>query len=48
MKVEITLPVIGRFATSMELAGASVTLCRLDDELEGFLMAPADTLAWKV
>ena len=48
MKVEITRPAIGRFATSMELAGASVTLCRLDGELDGFLKAPADSLAWKV
>jgi len=34
-------PYIGRFATSMEMAGASITLLRLDDELKALLDAPA-------
>ena len=34
-------PYIGRFATSMEMTGASITLLRLDDELEALLDAPA-------
>ncbi len=32
---------VGEYATSMEMAGASVSLCRLDDELAALLDAPA-------
>ncbi|MCE5237588.1 dihydroxyacetone kinase subunit DhaK [bacterium] len=32
---------VGEYATSMEMAGASVTLCRLDEELKRCLDAPA-------
>ena len=41
--VSIFMPHIGPFATSMEMAGLSVTLCRLDDELKELLKDPADT-----
>jgi dihydroxyacetone kinase len=34
---------VGEFATSMEMAGASLTFFRLDDELAGLLDAPAHT-----
>jgi len=34
---------VGEFATSMEMAGASVSLFRLDDELKRLLCKPADT-----
>ncbi|WP_422073402.1 dihydroxyacetone kinase subunit DhaK [Tranquillimonas rosea] len=34
---------VGEYATSMEMAGASLTICRLDDELAGLLDAPART-----
>ena len=34
---------VGEYATSMEMAGASISLIRLDDELKGYLSAPADT-----
>jgi dihydroxyacetone kinase len=34
---------IGEYATSMEMAGASLTICRLDDELAELLAAPAKT-----
>jgi len=44
----IVMPLIGRYATSMEMAGASVTLCRLDDELEKLLHAPCDCAFWRV
>jgi dihydroxyacetone kinase DhaK subunit len=36
-------PYIGEFATSMEMAGASLTFFRLDDELAALLDAPAHT-----
>ena len=34
---------VGEYATSMEMAGVSITLFRLDDELTGLLDAPAQT-----
>ena len=39
---------VGRYATSMEMAGASLTLLALDDELELYLAAPAACAFWKV
>jgi dihydroxyacetone kinase-like protein len=33
---------IGEYCTSLEMAGASITLLRLDDELEKLLAAPAE------
>lgn len=33
---------VGNYCTSLEMAGASVTLLRLDDQLEDLLLAPAD------
>ena len=41
--VSIFMPHIGPLATSMEMAGLSVTLCKLDDELKELLRDPADT-----
>ena len=45
---EIVMPLVGRYATSMEMTGVSVTFCTLDDELEGLLKAPAACAFWKV
>jgi len=45
---EIAMPLVGRYATSMEMAGVSVTLCHLDDDLEGWLKAPAECAFWRV
>ena len=41
--VKLVMPYIGEFATSMEMAGLSVTLFKLDAELEALLRAPAST-----
>ena len=41
--VKLVMPHIGEFATSMEMAGLSVTLFKLDNELEKLLRAPAST-----
>jgi dihydroxyacetone kinase-like protein len=41
--VSVAMPHIGEFATSMEMAGLSVTILKLDVELEGLLRAPAST-----
>jgi dihydroxyacetone kinase-like protein len=42
------MPLVGRYATSMEMAGASLTLLPLDAELERLLKAPADCPFWRV
>lgn len=39
---------VGNYMTSLEMAGFSVSLLRLDDELKALLDAPADTPALKV
>ena len=41
--INIYRPYIGEFATSMEMAGASITLLRLDPELRDYLAKPAQT-----
>jgi len=33
---------VGEYCTSLEMAGASLTLARLDDQLFDLLMAPAE------
>jgi dihydroxyacetone kinase-like protein len=45
--VTIVAPLVGRYATSMEMAGATLTLCRLDSELERLLTAPCSCPFWK-
>jgi dihydroxyacetone kinase-like protein len=42
------MPLVGRYATSMEMAGASLTLMPLDGELERLLKAPANCPFWSV
>jgi dihydroxyacetone kinase-like protein len=44
----IVMPLVGRYATSMEMTGATLTLCRLDDELERLLEAPCHCGFWTV
>jgi phosphoenolpyruvate---glycerone phosphotransferase subunit DhaK len=46
--IEIVLPKIGRYATSMEMTGVSLSLFRLDDELETLLRAPAVCPYWSM
>lgn len=46
-RVRIVMPLIGRYATSMEMTGMSLTLMPLDGELERLLQAPADCPFWK-
>jgi Dihydroxyacetone kinase len=41
--IRVYRPYIGRFATSMEMVGASLTVMRLDEELKRLLDAPAST-----
>ncbi len=39
--IKVHRPYVGEYATSMEMAGASVSLCKLDAELKALLDAPA-------
>ena len=48
VRTTIVMPLIGRYATSMEMTGVSFTLCKLDDELEALLKAPCDCAFWRV
>lgn len=45
--VKVYKTFVGEFMTSLEMAGCSVTLLKLDDELKVLLDAPADTPALK-
>jgi dihydroxyacetone kinase len=42
-QVAVHRPLIGNFVTSLEMAGASISILALDDELTGLLDAPART-----
>lgn len=46
--IQPVMPLVGRYATSMEMAGASLTLMPLDAELETLLSAPAHCPFWRV
>lgn len=41
--VHIFKTYVGNYMTSIDMAGASITILKLDDELKGLLMAPANT-----
>ncbi len=43
LEVSVIMPHIGEFATSMEMAGCSITLFRLNERLKKYLRAPACT-----
>lgn len=45
--VNIVFPMVGNYATSMEMAGASVTIMKLDEDLESLLSAPANCPFWR-
>jgi dihydroxyacetone kinase-like protein len=44
----IVMPLVGRYATSMEMTGMTITVCHLDEELEALLKAPCDCAFWRV
>lgn len=46
--VKVYKTLVGNYMTSLEMAGFSVSLLRLDEELKALLDAPADTPALKV
>ena len=41
--VSVVMPHIGEYATSMEMAGLSVTVFKLDSQLKELLLSPAST-----
>lgn len=45
---KIVMPLVGRYATSMEMAGVSFTICKLDDQLETLLKKPCDCAFWRL
>jgi dihydroxyacetone kinase len=45
--LELVLPEVGEFVTSLDTAGCSLTLCWLDDELESLWVAPVDTPSFR-
>ncbi|EFV00487.1 dihydroxyacetone kinase, DhaK subunit [Pseudoramibacter alactolyticus ATCC 23263] len=44
--VKIAKTYVGNIMTSLDMAGASISLCKLDDEMKALLLAPADTVAF--
>lgn len=44
----IVQSLVGPYVTSMEMGGASISLCFVDDEIAPLLAAPADCPFWKV
>ena len=45
--LDVVEPEVGELVTSLDMAGCSLTLVFLDDELERFWRAPADTPAYR-
>lgn len=35
--------IVGEYATSMEMAGASISICKMNDELKGYMNHPVET-----
>ena len=42
--IQVGRSYVGEYCTSLEMAGASLTLVRLDDEIEQLLAAPASVV----
>ena len=46
--IRVSRKYVGEYFTGLEMAGFSVTLTRLDDELGALLDAPVNTPGWKI
>lgn len=42
-EIGIYKTIVGEYATSMEMAGASISLCKMNDELKGYMDHPVNT-----
>jgi dihydroxyacetone kinase len=45
--IELVAPEVGELVTSLDMAGCSLSITWLDEELEGYWVAPADTPAFR-
>lgn len=46
--IRVVSALVGRYVTSMEMAGASISLCFTDSELDALLAAPCNCPFWQV
>jgi dihydroxyacetone kinase-like protein len=46
LKIEITKTYVGRYATSMEMAGMSITVFKLNNNLNQLLLAQSECPFW--
>ncbi len=46
-QISVAFPYVGEFATSMEMAGMSISIMELDEELKELVAAPCDTPFWR-
>lgn len=44
--IELAFTTVGNYMTSLDMAGASITMIKLDDERTRLLQAPVHTIAW--
>ena len=44
--IRICRSYVGNYVSSLDMAGCSITLMRLDEELKGLLLAPAESPAF--
>lgn len=45
--ITIHKTIVGNYMTSLDMAGASITMLKLDSEMKELLEAPANTISWK-
>lgn len=46
--IEVSKKMVGEYMTSLDMGGFSITLLKLDDELEHYLNYPVETPAWRL
>lgn len=46
--ITVCKTIVGNYMTSIDMAGASLTIMKLDDQLKTWLAEPCDTPAWKL
>ena len=47
LNINVSKVFLGEFATTLEMAGISISVLKLNDQLEDLLLAPADTIMYK-
>ena len=46
--IEVAVPLVGNFFTSLEMMGVTLTLLQLDDELEALMKHPCSSIGLKI